>query len=218
MFKNPRMNHKELITWTLKNQPLLNEPGTKYAYSNFGYCILGRVIEKVTKRPYDEFVKDAVLRKCGVTNMRISGNTLAERANDEVVYYGQQGDGDPYGMNVRRMDSHGGWLATAADLVNFAIHVDGQEQNRDILKPSTITEMTTPTTAGPDYAKGWAVNKYSNWWHTGALPGTSTIMVRTSSNFCWAALTNTREAKADTGGAIDTMMWNVARCVKSWPP
>jgi CubicO group peptidase (beta-lactamase class C family) len=216
MFKDPKMNHKELITWTLKNQPLLNEPGTKYAYSNFGYCILGRLIEKVTKRGYAEFVKDAVLSKCGVTDMRIAGNTLAERARNEVVYYSQQGDGSPYEMNVRRMDSHGGWLATALDLVRFAIHVDGQSKDRDILRLTTIKEMTTPTTAGPDYAKGWAVNKYSNWWHTGALPGTSTIMVRTSSDLCWAALANTREAKGDTGGALDKMMWDVAKTVKSW--
>ena len=28
-------------------------------------------------------------------------------------------------MNVKRMDSHGGWIATASDLVQFATHVDG---------------------------------------------------------------------------------------------
>jgi CubicO group peptidase (beta-lactamase class C family) len=47
MFLNPGMNSHALIRWTLQNQPLQNEPGTHYAYSNFGYCILGRLIEKV---------------------------------------------------------------------------------------------------------------------------------------------------------------------------
>ena|SRR5581483_2998616 len=34
MFRNPRMNHRQLITWTLANAPLTNPPGAHYAYSN----------------------------------------------------------------------------------------------------------------------------------------------------------------------------------------
>lgn len=216
MFLNPKMDHKQLITWTLSNLPLTSQPGQSYAYSNFGYCILGRVIEKITGKSYENFVKDEVLSRCGISDMGIGGNTLAERKPQEVIYYSAQGDESPYGMNVRRMDSHGGWIATASDLVRFAVHVDGQAPARNILKQATIKEMATPPTASPDYAKGWAVNKYNNWWHNGGLPGTSTIMVRTGTNFCWAALTNTRELKADTNAAIDTMMWDMVGKVKSW--
>lgn len=216
MFMNPKMNHKQLINWTINNLQLSNPPGQNYAYSNFGYCVLGRVIEKITGKSYENFVKEAILSKCDILDMQIGGNTLAEKNPKEVIYYNQQGDGSSYGMNVRRMDSHGGWLATASDLVRFAMHVDGQAPARNILNPASIKEMTTPTTASPNYAKGWAVNKYSNWWHAGALPGTSTIMVRTKSNFCWAALTNTREIKADTNLAIDKMMWEIAAKVKGW--
>jgi CubicO group peptidase (beta-lactamase class C family) len=216
MFLNPKMNHRELINWTLNNLPLVNPPGQNYAYSNFGYCILGRVIEKITGKTYESFVKEAVLSKCGISDMQIGGNTLTERKPQEVIYYSAQGDDSPYGMNVRRMDSHGGWLATAADLVKFAVHVDGQAPARNILKPASIREMVTATTAAPYYAKGWAANKYNNWWHNGGLPGTSTILVRTGTNFCWAALSNTREINADTNAAIDTMMWEMVRKVKSW--
>ena len=46
MFKNKEMSHRELINWALETQPLRWEPGYRYAYSNFGYCLLGRVIEK----------------------------------------------------------------------------------------------------------------------------------------------------------------------------
>jgi len=147
--------------------------------------------------------------------MRIAGNTLEDRVAGEVVYYGQGGD-NPYDMNVRRMDSHGGWLATAADLVRFALRVDGFSAARNILKPASIGEMTTPTIANRGYAKGWAVNPSNNWWHTGSLPGTTSIMVRTSSGFCWAALANTREARGDTGGALDRMMWDLVGQVKGW--
>jgi len=200
MFRHPEMDHAQLIRWTLANQPLLNPPGEKYAYSNFGYCVLGRVIEKLTGQPYARHVQDTVLAPCGIRDMQIAGNTLADRAPGEVVYY--QPDENPYDMNVRRMDSHGGWMATAADLVNFAGRMDG------LLKPGSLREMTTGTSANPGYAKGWAVNKVPNWWHNGSLPGTATLMVRTASGFCWAALANTRSK--DLNGAMDRMMWQLS--------
>jgi CubicO group peptidase (beta-lactamase class C family) len=215
MFRNAAMNHRELITWAIANVALSHPPGKHYAYSNFGYCVLGRVIEKVTGLPYDQHVSEAILKPCGVSDMRIAGNKLADRAPGEVVYYGA-GRQDPYSMNVRRMDSHGGWLATAPDLVRFASHVDGFSTARNILKPESIREMTTATSANAGYAKGWEVNRVPNWWHGGSLPGTATIMVRTASGFCWAALANTREATGDTGGAMDRMMWDLVRQVRSW--
>ena len=215
MFRNPGMNHKQLIHWAIANVALTHPPGEHYAYSNFGFCILGRVIEKLTGVAYEQHVRDAILKRCGVTGMRIAGNTLAERAPGEVIYYGAGGQ-NPYGMNVRRMDSHGGWLATARDLAMFASHVDGHSASRNILEPASIREMTTASSANAGYAKGWAVNRVPNWWHGGSLPGTTSIMVRTASGFCWAALANTREAPADTGGAMDRMMWDLVRQVKSW--
>jgi CubicO group peptidase (beta-lactamase class C family) len=215
MFRNPGMNHHQLIEWTLANAPLSYPPGRHYAYSNFGYCILGRVIEKVTGRHYGQFVGEGPLRQCGISEMRIAGNTAAERAPGEVAYYGARGQ-NPYGMNVRRMDSHGGWLATPGDLVRFAAHVDGFPAVPDILQPASIREMTTPSAANPRYAKGWSVNDAHNCWHTGSLPGTTGILVRTASGFCWAALANSREAEGDTGGALDRMMWQMVRQVRSW--
>lgn len=213
MFLNPAMNSHALIRWTLQNQPLVNEPGTHYAYSNFGYCILGRVIEKISGETYAEFVEQNVLAKCNVNDMRIAGNTLLDTAPGEVVYYGQNVE-SPYAMNVRRMDSHGGWIATPSDLVNFAMRVDGFSYLPNILETATIETMTTATSANPNYAKGWTVNTLGNWWHTGSLPGTTSIMVRTSSGLCWAALTNTRTAGMDL--ALDQMMWDMADAVPQW--
>jgi len=215
MFRNPGMNHRQLIAWAIRNLPLEHAPGEHYAYSNFGFCILGRVIEKLSGVSYEQYVRDNILNRCGVTGMRIAGNTLAERAPDEVAYYGAGGQ-NPYGMNVRRMDSHGGWLATARDLAAFASHVDGHAPGRNILNPASIREMTAASPANSGYAKGWCVNRFPNWWHTGSLPGTTTIMVRTASGFCWAALANARENPDKTREAIDAMMWNLVRQVKSW--
>ena len=214
MFMNAGMNHAQLIGWVLRNRPLDHPPGQSFAYSNFGYCVLGRVIEKVSRQGYAAFVGDAVLKRCGVADMTIAGNTLAQRRRGEVAYYGQ-GNDNPYGMNVARMDSHGGWIARPADLVQFAMHVDGLSAP-NILKPDTIRSMTTASSADAGYAKGWAVNKAGNWWHDGSLPGTSTIMVRTHSGFCWAAFINTRRADSALDGDLDRLIWSMAAQVKGW--
>jgi CubicO group peptidase (beta-lactamase class C family) len=214
MFKNPQMNQHELIAWTLGTRPLDHPPGQNYAYSNFGYCVLGRVIEKVTRRPYADYVRTAVLERCGISDMTIAGNTLAQRQPREVKYYGQ-GD-NPYGMNVARMDSHGGWIARPADLVQFFMHVDGFAAPPNILEPHTIQTMTTASAANPHYAKGWEVNAANNWWHNGSLPGTTTLAVRTNSGFCWAAFTNTRRTNSDIGIDLDRLIWTMVRQVKAW--
>uniref|UniRef100_A0A7Z0QHH6 Beta-lactamase family protein n=1 Tax=Bradyrhizobium barranii subsp. barranii TaxID=2823807 RepID=A0A7Z0QHH6_9BRAD len=214
MFTHPRMDHAELIAWTLANRPLDRPPGQHYAYSNFGYCVLGRVIEKLTGQAYAEHVRTEVLARCGVTDMTVAGNTREQRQAGEVAYYGQ-GE-SPYEMKVRRMDSHGGWIATPADLVQFLMHVDGYTRPANILRPRTIEVMTTAPSYSPNYAKGFCVNKFDNWWHNGSLPGTSTIAVRTHGGFCWAAFTNTRRGNSNMDGDLDNLNWSMARQVGEW--
>jgi len=225
MFRFPRMDHAELISWTLDHLPLLNPPGENYAYSNFGYCVLGRVIEKISGQSYADYVRGEVLSRCGVQDMRISGNTLKERAPNEVVYFGQSGE-DPYTMNVARMDSHGGWLATATDLALFAGRLSASGNLPGVLKPATLSRMVTPGPAQPPsaevkYARGWLVRGEGkgNWWHNGSLPGTTSILVRTASGFSWAALCNTRRQPADQINlALDNLVWEMARRVHAWRP
>lgn len=216
MFTHPDMGHQPLISWTIANQALKHPPGEHYAYSNFGYCVLGRVIEKLTGQSYENYVCENVLAPCGITRMRISGNTRAERAPGEVVYYDQDGEG-PYQMNVRRMDSHGGWLATPTDLVRFLVRVDGFPTKPDLLKPETIKMMTTASPANAGYAKGWCVNKSNNWWHMGSLPGTTTVMVRAHHQFCWAALINTRKPGSSIDADLDKLTWEMIDRIKTWP-
>jgi CubicO group peptidase (beta-lactamase class C family) len=214
MFMFPEMNHVQLIEWTLRNRPLDFSPGTTFAYSNFGYCVLGRVIEKITGQPYLDYVRDTVLKPCGVNDMTIAGNTRAERHNGEVSYYDE--DGDPYGLNVTRMDAHGGWLARPADIVRFLMHVSSFTPPSNILKPGTIKSMTSASAANRGYAKGWFVNHARNWWHIGSLPGTSTIAARIHNGFCWAAFVNTRRLGSSLDADLDQLIWNIVGQVKSW--
>jgi CubicO group peptidase (beta-lactamase class C family) len=222
MFLHDSWNQTELISWTLENQALTYPPGQHWAYSNFGYCLLGRVIEQVSGQAYADYVQANVLAPSGISGMQIAQNSERKRATNEVVYYGQYGE-DPYKMNVTRMDSHGGWIATPSNLVQFLDHL-GSPPMPSLLKPETIRIMTTPAPAYPQgspakYARGWMVrdNGAGNWWHNGSLPGSTTIMVRTASGMRWAALANTRTQPSDEiNGALDNLLWTMARSVPAW--
>jgi len=90
--------------------------------------------------------------------------------------------------------------------VRFAAHVDGFDIRHHILKPETIQKMTARREINANYARGWKVNTTTG----GSLPGSTTILVRTSSHFCWAALTNTRREPADQiDGALHEMVWDM---------
>lgn len=206
MFRHPAMKHDQLITWTLANQKQTHAPGEHYAYSNFGYCVLGRVLEKITGMSYETLLTQHVLKKCGIADMQIAGNTLKERQPKEVMYCTEK-PGGAYGMNVARMDSHGGWIATARDLVLFSSSLPA------LLSPASIQTMTTHGVS-EGYAHGWSVNKVPNWWHGGSLPGTSTIMVHTATGACWAGLLNRRTEAI--GGALDRLMWKLGGLVPDW--
>ena len=215
MFARPAlgMKHNDLIRWTLSNVPLKTRPGTRYAYSNFGYCVLGRVIERATRKSYEQAVKQLVLDPCGAKSTFVGGHTKDQRRANEVVYYDKYG---PYGanMNVTRMDAHGGWIATPTDLVRFAQSVDGFPKPADILKPESIKTMTKPSRGR--YALGWNTNASNNWWHTGSFNGGTAILARISDGHCWAVVVNTRPGGKGYSAALDAFPWTIKRAVKKW--
>ena len=216
MFTNPGMTAGELITWSLDNLPLVHVPGSTFAYSNFGYCILGRVIEKITGMKYVDAVKSLILEPIGITDMTIAGNTLADRLPGEVKYYGQSSD-DPYAYNVTRMDSHGGWLASAEDLAKLLVYVDRFSQRPDILSQKAIQTMTTGSTANPSYGCGWFLNSQNNYWHTGSMVGTSTEQAITFLGYNFVILTNTGLSSTDYFNDMDRIFWTAYPNVSTWP-
>ena len=207
------LKHADLIRWTLSNRMLKTEPGLKYAYSNFGYCLLGRVIESVTGKSYEEAVQQLVLSRVKANDTFIGAHKRENRRTNEVVYYDKY---DPYGdsMDVARMDAHGGWISTPSDLVRFAQHIDGFANPKDILSARTIRAMTTPSMG--NYALGWNVNQSNNWWHGGSFNGGSSILARIHDGHCWAVVVNTRSYESDYSSALDQFPWQIKGCVKRW--
>jgi len=228
-------------------RPLDFDPGERYAYSNFGYCVLGRVIEDVTKESYEAFARKEILKPLGIREMRIGRSLRSQRAAGEVVYYDRKGRlkpavvgtigkpvPAPYGsFYLEAMDSHGGWLASAVDLARFAaaFHDRGK---CPILSRGSIDAMFERPEGAAGYKKdgsplptyyacGWQVRPVEgggeNEWHAGSLPGTATLLVRRHDGVGWVVLFNARN---DPSGVflvklIDPLLHRAADAVKRWP-
>lgn len=207
-------------------------PGASYAYSNIGYLVLGEIIEAVTGKDYEAYMREDVFEAANACDMNLARDLRENRLPREVEYEGNgftitsaYGTGQlvPWeygGFTVEAMGPHGGWMASAADLVRVLNSVDGFNTKPDQLNAATINSMTQPSANANYYAKGWSVNSANNWWHTGALDGTATIMARSSGGFNFALLLNKRivDNRANQFWAdLDALPWNCIGGATSWP-
>ena len=202
MFNYPGVSQKDLITQMVTKRKLTSTPGSTYYYLNFGYCVLGRVIEKVTGQTYEAYVQEHILAPCGITDMRIARNSFADRLPGEVKYY--QAEFSPYSLDLLRMDSHGGWVGSAIDLANFITRIDHGPRVQDILPSSRM--------AGTYLS-------YDNWWYSGSLSGTTSIVSRFNSDVNYVVLANTRTER-DPNQIIDAIRRTVSgelEKIKDWP-
>ncbi len=231
----------ETVIRYMLGQRLDFAPGSRYAYSNFGYCVLGRIIEQFTGISYEDYVRGAILTPTGITRMRIGRSLAANRASGEVKYYDYPGAPlaasvfpgvpgpvpSPYGgFHLEAMDAHGGWIASAVDLVRFSDAVDGRRGAR-LLTAASVSQLTArpPAPLWVDsaayYAMGFLVRPTAgdaNWWHGGSLPGTVTLLVRTYHGYSWAVLFNMRpQNEGPLQADIDNGVWRALGQVRSFP-
>lgn len=212
MNNRPEFDHAQLIRWTLDTQDLQYPPGRHYDYSNFGYCLLGRVIERVSGTSYKNFVQTEILDVVGIQDMRIA--TLNPEPL-EVIYYPQGGE-QPYDINVTRMDSNGGWIATPEDMERFVAALFASKHGSGLLAPSSLSVMTKGTAANPGYGCGLGIDKRGNCMHVGELPGLMSFMFHTPTDYSWFAVMNTRRSNSSQAHDLQEMLERVVRSVSSW--
>jgi len=203
------LDANQLISWILNNRALDVPPGTAYTYSNVGFMILGRVIEKVTGMTYEQYVKANILTPSGITKMEIGGNTLEERKTDEAKYYGT-GSENPYNSNFSRRDANGGWIANASDLVRLFVHMDGVTTVPDILQSSSIQTMTTPPFAYQGYALGMYVQG-TKWYHGGSFSGSRSHWMRNGSGYCAVVFANSSVS------GLQELLESIVAVPSGWP-
>lgn len=173
------------------------------AYSNFGYCVLGRVIEKVTGEPYLSYLQRAILSPIDIHSVQLARTLPANRHPLEPVYSDPGTGPDVFNLrhsvpapdgtfHIESMDSHGGLIAHAPDLIRFldAYWMDGQPR------------------------KGGT----GDWTFFGSLPGTWALVRQRPDGVNMAALFNQRShppgLKNET---IREALDEAATRIRSWP-
>ena len=220
---------REILRY-MQDQPLDFDPGSRFAYSNFGYSLLGRIVEQASGLDYGEYVRREVLAPLGIRRTRL-GATLADRRARRGLLlrppepHRWRGDrpNRPQGpAALWRLvpgghgRAHGGWIASAVDLVRLATAFDRPEHG-PLLQPESVSTMLARPAgpAGHDsegrtkdayYSCGWNVRPVgSPTALTFGTPAGSTAPRR-----CWSAGTT-----ACAGPCCSTAAKGPA--ARSWP-
>lgn len=85
--------------------------------------------------------------------------------------------GQSYYLDIWRMDSHGGWIASAADVARFMARIDRNPAVGDIIPDSLASQFYFG---------------FERWIHTGSLPGTAAVMIRIDDRYSFVLLSNKR--------------------------
>ncbi len=206
-----------IISYML-GRPLDFDPGTQYSYSDFGYCVLGKIIETVTGHAYGDYVQSAVLAPAGISRAVLGKTFAADRAPGEVTYYDNPGAPlaysvfppitelvpEPYGgFDMDERVASGGWVFNTIDYVRLWAAIDGTKPP-GLLSSASLTSLTErpapPVSVGTPgyYAMGLAaVTVYNDtlegatFWHDGGLPGTSTYQFHLFTGWTFALFFNT---------------------------
>jgi len=149
------------------------EPGSKWEYSNYGFVLLGVLIERVSGKNYYDYVRDHIFKPAGMnaTASEPEDQLVAERSVGYTLFGGPSlrpnTDTLPY-----RGSSAGGGYSTVEDLLKFANALQGHKllnaQNTELLTTGKVAAM------GQKYAYGFMDQTYNDtrcFGHGGGAPG-----------------------------------------------
>jgi len=169
------------------------EPGSRWEYSNYGFILLGVIIEKVSGQSYYDYVREHVYVPAGMTStgsepedQTVSDRSVGYTKMDSAAWTPNT-DTLPY-----RGTSAGGGYSTVEDLARFSDALQGHK-----LLDALYTEMLTsgkPGTPDRSYAYGFedrVVNNTRCFGHGGGAPGMNgDLKICPSAGYVIAVLAN----------------------------
>ena len=161
------------------DEPLAFEPGTKWAYSNAGFTVLGLIIEKLSGQSYYDYVREHIFKPAGMTNTGFY-DPNREIPNLAIGYTNMTPNGfapGPRQDNSSRREMiggpAGGGFSTAGDLLKFHIALRSHK-----LLSQKYTDLVTTgkvdSPGGGKYAYGFSdrvVDEKRIFGHNGGFPG-----------------------------------------------
>jgi len=188
-FNKPAPASKDEIIRYMMGRQLDFNPGERFAYSNLGYCLLGRAIEKISGLSYNDYVAENIFKPLGIDEIKPGRSLVSNRHPNEVVYYPPTPSKaksvfppyEPvdiaYGSHDHEsLDAVGGWIASARSLVQLASSLDEEALTRVLGKEATKIMFSKPAfhkegkptldkegkTSSTFYALGWNVRPIEN--------------------------------------------------------
>ncbi|WJY28931.1 serine hydrolase [Sporosarcina trichiuri] len=164
-------------------QGLEAEPGTRYTYSDLNMITLGAIIEKLSGKRLDQFVKEQITGPLGMKDTMYNPPASLKHRIAATEYQPEIGRGlvwgevhDENAWSLGGVAGHAGVFSTAKDLGIFAHMIlnDGRYGGKRILKPATVKllgQNQIPEFKGDDHGLGWELNQ---GWYMDALAGPST--------------------------------------------
>jgi D-alanyl-D-alanine carboxypeptidase len=147
---------------------LTHEPGAEFRYSNYGFVLLGAIIEKVTGMSYYDYVRVKVFQPAGMT----ATASLSEKdqvPNRSVGYFKPAGKWEPNTDTLPwRGTSAGGGYSTVGDFFRFATALESGK----LISREMLAKATTPNLEG--YGFGLDIQGEGPLWsygHGGGAPG-----------------------------------------------
>lgn len=180
-------------------------PGKSQSYSNFGYLLLSKVIEKVSGQPYESYVRREVLAPAGCYDFHLAGNYYGQKRANEVRYYmhgnteqvpcydlsGRMVERCYGGNNISALKGAGGWCCSVAELMRFVASIDGHPGVPDILSKESVDKMTEFVDKHT-FSLGWNdTDPRIGWTRSGSFSGTAALVKYYSQGDCWILVTNT---------------------------
>lgn len=166
----------------LKSVNLKTKPSTSFEYSNINYQILGLIIEKVSGKSYEEFLKKNIFNKLVMNNTYASMDNIDKDtlAKGHFLYFGQAIE-KQYPFNHAMLPA-GYIISNVEDMAKYLLaHINKEEK---LLNKQSFQKLHTPSaTLVKDkihYSFGWFVDtseqeSYLN--HFGSTPGYSSSMI-----------------------------------------
>lgn len=178
-----------------QSRPVEFEPGSRFEYSNYGFLLLGVIVEKVSGQSYYDYVRRHIYQPAGMT----STDSLPEdeAAPMRSVGYTKEGPA-PWNDNKDtlpyRGTSAGGGYSTVGDLYKFALALENHKL-LDAQRTELLTTGKVETGRGPDkYAFGFFETDDAGlhcFGHGGGAPGMNgDLKVCLKSGYIIAVLAN----------------------------
>jgi len=164
-----------------KDDPLTFEPGTRYAYNNSGYVLLGAIIEKAGGMPYAKFVEQRIFVPLGMADTAYEG--YARGKAPPAVGHSTTPTGfrlaTPISMTLPY--AAGAIVSTVDDLARW----DASVTSGKLLRPASWQRAFTPyklaSGEATSYGYGWNIDTMqgsARIFHGGGIPGFSTHVMR----------------------------------------